>query len=390
MPKRPTAPISLAFGGESPLTLVPAAGALIADCQGPAGKGGAAAGDLVAEAINEPGDGPPLGAHVVPGDHVAIAVAGVIPQEEQVLAAVHRCLEGAGVAPDDITVVRHEPTQDADTAYLAADEEGLPLYLSRSLVDADVVVAIGAWRWDAALGGRSITGELWPTFSRPASRLELTRRLAKRGRHALTAWRSEMQAITWQLGVCASLRLVAGREGMLAAAVFGLPETASQAARGLAADWSPAVSRQASLTIAAVSRPSAAADEHPFAAVTRAVAAAARVTQPAGTICLATALAEPPGVIFTRWRQGAPLEGLVREAVGTSDPQLINDALQTRLFARALGERRLVILSGLDETTVEDLEYGYAGSSTVVERLAAKAESLIVLHEADQMFPGLA
>jgi len=77
----------------------------------------------------------------------------------------------------------------------------------------------------------------------------------------------------------------------------------------------------------------------------------------------------------------------VHEAVATGDPQLIGEALQTRLFARAIGDRRLVLFSGLDEATVEDLEYGYAGSPAVVERLAAKAESLIVLHEADQTFP---
>ena len=58
-----------------------------------------------------------------------------------------------------------------------------------------------------------------------------------------------------------------------------------------------------------------------------------------------------------------------------------------RLFARALGERRLVLLSALDESTVEELGFGHAASPEAVERLAHRAESIIVLHEADRMLP---
>jgi hypothetical protein len=92
-------------------------------------------------------------------------------------------------------------------------------------------------------------------------------------------------------------------------------------------------------------------------------------------------------VIFARWREGAPIEGLVREAVGTGDQTLITEAFQTRFFARALGDRRLVLLSDLDEATVEELELGFAATPEVVERLAHRAESIVVLHEADRMLP---
>ena len=39
---------------------------------------------------------------------------------------------------------------------------------------------------------------------------------------------------------------------------------------------------------------------------------------------------------------------------------LIANAVETRFFARALEDRRLVLLSGLDESLVEDLEFGFA------------------------------
>ena len=393
MAKRTTHSIPLDVGSDELLMLTPRAGSLIADCRGPEGVGGDAAGVLVAEAVADDAYGPPLAGHVVSGDRVAIAMAGAIPERAQVIRAVHRSLEMAGVAPDDISLIDTSPARDSDTAYLAADEEGLPCYLARSLVDADVVVAVGGFWWDASLGGRSLEGELWPTFSRPESRQELVCRLARRGRLALAGWRAEMQQVDWNLGMTASLRLVAGRHGALAAAVFGLPNAARVAARRRAEAWRPTVAREAAVTIASLSRPlepsgerdsNTAGDLH---AVVSAVAAAARVTHEDGTICLVGRLGAAPGLIFSRWRQGAPLQGLVHEAVGMKDPQLIADALQTRLFARAIGDRRLVFLSDLDESIVEDLEFGYADSPEDVARLAAKAESLIVLHEADLMLP---
>jgi len=46
-----------------------------------------------------------------------------------------------------------------------------------------------------------------------------------------------------------------------------------------------------------------------------------------------------------------------------------------------------VLLSDLDEATVEDLGFGHAASPEVVERLAHRAERVVVLHEADRMLP---
>jgi hypothetical protein len=267
---------------------------------------------------------------------------------------------------------------------MAADEAGRPIHLARALVDADVVVSIGQWGWDAAFGGRSFEGELWPTFSRRSCREELVCSLAKRGRLALDAWTVSNHEATWQLGVCATLRLVGGRGDTLSAAVFGLPDAAARQARKLAAGWRPRVPAPAMLTIASLSNPAGGT-----AMLLRAVAAAARVTQPGGTVCVASRLAERPGVIFSRWREGAPLDALVREAVRTGDQALITDAFQTRFFARALGDRRLVLLSDLEEATVEELELGFAATPEVVERLAHRADSVTVLHEADRMLPRL-
>lgn len=379
--------ISLDAGGDEPVVITPRAGSRVAECRGPEGVAGEAAADAVARAVSDETHGPPLPSHVVPGDRVAIALAGVIPQREAVMGAVRHCLEAAGVADGDITIVEAAPDGDLDTSYLAADEAGEPFYLARQLVDADVVVAIGAWCWDAAFGGRSIAGELWPTFGRPEVRRDLVRQLARRGRGALAGWRAAMQLVDWNLGVMANLKLVAGRDGTLAAAVFGLPNQARRAIRRQAAGWRPVVTRRAALTVASISRPPGAAAADGMQAAIRAVAAAARVTTDEGTICLAGRIGAEPGVILSRWRQGASLRGLVHEALRTDNEDLIADALRARLFARALGDRRLVLLTDLDQTVVEELDFGHAETPAAIARLAAKSSSLVVLHEADRMLP---
>lgn len=397
--------IALDYGASEPLVLEPEPGADIIDCAGPDGATGAAAEQLVAAALGAPPHGPPLQAHVVAGDRVVVALAGRVPQAEAVVAAVRGRLESAGVSVEDVRVLCghpletglptgseglsrlsqaevFDPSVDAATAYLAADEAGQPLYMARSLVDADVVVAVGSWGWHAGLGGRALEGELWPTFSREACRRELTLTLARRGRQALSGWRSSVQESVWQLGICASLRLVAGRTGSLHAACFGLPDEAARLACDAAAAWCPTFEDPVDLAIVTLSDPRGG-----FATVGRAVAAAARVTHPGGTICVASQVAAAPGIIFERWRQGAPLQPLVHEAVASRDPALVADAVETRLFARALGERRLVLLSALDESTVEELSFGHAADCDVIDRLVHHAERVAVLHEADRMFP---
>jgi len=403
--------ITIDYGADEPLLLEVDGDSLVADCRGPAGVAGEAARQRVTAACSATDSGPPLESHVVPGDRVAIGVAGDVPQAAEVVHAVATRLVAAGVEPADITVLRapsleplgyagpwqaeaapdlvgatvFDPAVEPQTSYMAADEAGRPIHLARTLVDADVVVSIGQWGWDAAFGGRSLEGELWPTFSRRSCREELVRSLAKRGRRGLDAWKVSNHEATWQLGVCATLRLVGGRGDTLAAAAFGLPDAAARQARKLAAGWKPEVPSAAMLTVASLSNPRGGT-----AMLLRAVAAAARVTHPGGTICIASRLSERPGVIFSRWREGAPLDALVREAVATGDKALIVDAFQTRFFARGLGDRRLVLLSDLEEATVEELELGFAATPEVVERLAHRAESVTVLQEADRMLPQLA
>ena len=394
--------ISLGFAADT-LSIDLDEGTLVTECRGPAGVTDAAAVDLVDRAVAASGHAPPLAAHVVPGDRVVIAIAGDIPQAAAVRTALTACLERAGVGADDVTVLladplagspgreppqpgvlRFDPAVESSTSYIAADAEARPLYLARPLVDADVVVTVGRFGWDASLAGRSLEGEIWPAFGRHADCEGLAADLLRRGRQTLVEWRSGLHDITWQLGVIASLRLVPGRSGSLHAACFGLPEEAARDARAAAAGWRPQVAEPADVAIATLS-----AGGNRFRDLVRGVAAAARVTQPDATICLVGDVAEAPGPVTSRWRQGTPLEPLIREAAAAGDPALVADALDARFLHRGLGERRLVLLTQLEEELVEDLGFGHAAEAAVIQRLANRGERVAILHEADLMLPRL-
>lgn len=406
-------PILVPYGADEPLLLEPGRHAEAIDLAGPEGSTGDDAAALAAAALERPDGVPPLERHVVPGDRVAVAVSGSVPCPSAVVAAVRERLEHAGIAPADTIVLRapaiaglddgdpadggeprddepgaipgqrrFDPGHESETAYIAADAEGSPLHVARMLVDADVVVAVGGFAWDAALGGPALEGELWPAFARTTSRRDVVRRLARGGRLALGDLRERAREIGWHLGTMANVRVVPGRGNSLHAAVFGTPASAAEAAAALARGWRPSVDGSADLAVATLADPSAG-----WATVVRAVAAAARVVRPDGTICLACRSAAPPGPVLLRWRQGAPLPALVKEALASGDETLVENAVQTRFLAKALGRRRLVLLSALDGETVEELEFGHADGPDAVERLAARAERLVVLRDAERMLP---
>jgi len=382
--------IALEWGGGIPLDLgLPHA--MVFDLRGPAGGRGSEASRIVRSALAEPHGVPPLSSHVVPGDRVTIAVAGEIAEERSVVAAVIESLAAGGVAEQDVTVLRsHEfaAADDSRTGYLAADAEANPIYLAREIIDADCAVTIAEWNWDASLAGRGIDGEIFPAFSRNSCRESLVRRLLDGPHAALTAWRDSLGEVIDKLGLLASLRIVPGTSATVAGAVFGSPETSHHVVSDAAAGWRPTVPALVDCSIASLHEPAGAPPN--FEGLVRGVAAAARITAADGTICVASRLCTRPGPVFTRWRQGLPLGPLVREAVESGDATLVADAFLARRFHRALGGRRLVLLSSLDEETVEDLAFGFADSPETIQRLAKRSRKVAVLHEADRMLPAIA
>ena len=121
-------------------------------------------------AIESPSGFPRLADSIVPGDRIAIAVSHQIPQVAELLVCLIDYLTDHQIEADDITIVLPtidyiERTSDPDDpawqklmdhvrittlrtddpdrlAFLAPDRNGNPIYVSRDLFDADMVIPI--------------------------------------------------------------------------------------------------------------------------------------------------------------------------------------------------------------------------------------------------------
>lgn len=150
--------------------------------------------DIAQETIRmlaAPDDFPPIEAAIVSGDRVALAVDPNIPSVDRVIEGTMRLLRATPAAQVDIVVwdeateetmqrirgvaggsqvIEHRSADRESLCYLAADQDALPIYLNRVLVDADFVLPIVAVRPSNVSRRRDLTG-IFPTLSDSATRV---------------------------------------------------------------------------------------------------------------------------------------------------------------------------------------------------------------------------
>lgn len=159
---------------------------------------------LAAASLATPMDFPAIDAAILPGDHVALAVDPNVPQVESVIEGVVDTLVGCGAgrisivlwpeasdaivdrlktrfqntepgashAPEHdrsdstpiITVARHRARVRGELRYVAADADAEAIYLSRDLVDADLMLPIVVARAADAIERLDKTG-VFPMFA---------------------------------------------------------------------------------------------------------------------------------------------------------------------------------------------------------------------------------
>ncbi|MCA9259924.1 MAG: DUF2088 domain-containing protein, partial [Planctomycetales bacterium] len=145
----------------------------------------------VVDALSHPLEFPPLAKATVPGDHAAVAIADSAPQRADLALGVVESLCGAGVEPDDVTLVlesplddeslllerlqrrgfggvqleTHNPDDDDRLAMVGVDENQEPLRLNRTLVEADLTMLVTGAPPHRLLGGSpGAYAGLYPQF----------------------------------------------------------------------------------------------------------------------------------------------------------------------------------------------------------------------------------
>ena len=334
----------------------------------------------IAEALRTPLEFPALAQCVFPGDRITLALDRDTPCACELLAEVWEILASRGIAPADVTILQpadfrglaprdprtllpadvrervtwriHDPTTSGACAYLAATASGERVYLSRELVDSDMIISIGPIQFDPLLGYRGTHSTFYPGLSNA----EAIRKAHGQGHDELTPddprpLRQLVDEIAWLLGAQFSIQVVPACGKGVAAVIAGQAESVlSRGKQVLAEYWRFDVASRPELVVAGIDGDDQdqGGDWNQLAA---ALDAARRMVVRDGRVVVLTELQTEPGAGVRMICDGrSPREAL--QPLRAAAPP---DLLAASQIAKALDWMNVYLLSRLDPQLVEDL-----------------------------------
>jgi len=391
------------YGTDATIELPSAASA--PECRAPAAAPLADLRAAIREALASPIDFPPLARATTPADQVVLALESGLPRAAEIVAAVVEALIAAPVDPDGITVLQgpaeagdempdprrmirepirqrvalatHEPDDRKKLAYLAADEAGEPILLSRPLHEADLVLPIGCLHPESATGIFGVHGLLFPGFSdRETQKRFRSLRGGNPGNAAKQRLVEQADHVAWLLGIQFTIQVVPGPGDTVLDVLAGQSNSVARRGRELYRDaWDCDVPRPVGLVVAAIRGGPA---QQTWENVGRALDAALAVVEDGGAIAVCCELEEPPGPALKRLA-GAESR---RAALRRIDKERPPDALVAASLARALDRGSVYLLSRLKPEVVEPLDIVHVAAAEELARLARRFESCVLLDDA--------
>jgi len=377
--------------------------------------GPAAVDDLrrtLRSALEAPLDFTPLEQAVIPDDRVVLALDRDVPEAATLVAEVWERLATRGVDPAKVTVLQpadqgagpaedprralpadvrgvvgwevHEATphetspEEGKLHYLATTAAGERIYLSGTLLDADVVISIGRVGFDPLLGYRGTNSVFYPGLSSA----EAVKRSHGQGHSELGSederpLRQVVDEIGWLLGTQFTVQVVPGTAGGASEVLAGSAESVFRKGRELVAErWTVRLPERVDTAVVAVDHD---AGGHGWQQVAAALAVARQLVSRDGRIVVLSELAEAPGEGIEQLRRAESPRDVFRTLRQTAPPDL-QAATQ---FAQAVDWARVYLLSRLDSDLVEELFCVPVESAAEVSRLlAADDESCVFLGSA--------
>jgi len=358
------------------------------------------------QAFNAPVDFPEVKRAFVPGDHVAVVVDVDTPDADHIFLKLWEKLLAAGIESTDITLIqpaawktvegidprralpaeireqipliRHDPTVQANCAYLASTAGNERVYMSRIIVDADVVVTIGPAEFDPILGIRGTASSLYPGLSD----LEALQRVKGQGHEELgpddsRPMRQMIDEIGWLLGLQLSIAVIPSGGVSAQEIIVGQADSVLRRARKkLKSNWLIPVHERAELVLVTV--PCDAAGHH-WDQVAAAVDVGRRMVERNGRIVVLSELSALPG-------PGLEILKSVREPREAMKPiqrAQPPDMLIAGRIAAATDWANVSFLSKLNPEVVSDLFMLPLENEREVQRLL-EMEDLTAIVEAAQ------
>lgn len=349
-------------------------------------------------ALSQPLDFASIDKMIVAGDTVALAVDPAIPSLPRVVGAIAQWLVEHGTTPESlqiilpgsqqqvdslveqlkssglatVTVVRHDVDDVNGVSYVAADEDAQPIYLSRALVDADVVIPISCARSSDAidyLGAFSI----FPLFSNRDIRGQLYSyaRLSNESQHQHLIDRSNQAA--WWLGVMVAIQILPTENNQVAGVMCGLLDTVDNSSQS-SLNALMQETTESDLVIATVDSP-----DQNWADLARALHTAVRYCTPGGSIVLCTQLHEAVGPALKRLRDGQSSREQIERRVAKDNT---DDALAAGAILEATRDRHVYLVSNHRAATIEGLGMGVLADEQQLAHLVKQHARYLVIHSA--------
>ncbi|MCA9132429.1 MAG: DUF2088 domain-containing protein [Planctomycetales bacterium] len=343
----------------------------------------------IERALLEPIEFPSLDQAVVPGDKLVLAVDAALPALAEVVSHVvhwfcqrgcdpanlHVVLSAGGtqVAPElaaaicqrlgaSVSVEVHDPDDPEKRAYVAANEASDPIYLNRSMVDADVIISLSAARHGSALDYFGAFS-LFPLFSDRLTRgrfYSLPRLDDHAAHDALRAWADQA---AWWVGLVAGIQLVPAQGNGVHAVLAGQLEPLEAASqRAMAQTWDTP-SETSELVVASLDGGDS---QQTWLHLARALHTASHSATSRGSIVLCTDLSESPGRGLNRLRATHRSVDALAKKLAADDA---DDAIAAAVLLQTTAHYHVYLVSNLREETVESLGMGVVHDQAELARL---------------------
>jgi nickel-dependent lactate racemase len=394
--------VSIDYGRER-LTVDVAAERLLALSRPAPSASVADAAAAVRDALEAPLRYPPLRRALTPDDHVTVIVDERLPGLPELVTAVIDHITSADVAPEAVTllcppspsrqewvsdlperlesvqVATHAATDRKQLAYLATTRKGRRVYLNRAVVDADQLVILTDLRFDLQMGHAGAAGAVFPAMSDVETRHAWDKSLTMDApQNAPWPARGEAEEVAWLLGAPFQVQVLEGAGDTIAAVIAGSNDVAADGRALLDRVWRGTVVRPADVVIAAMSGDPARQDIGDMA---RALACAARVVRPSGTIVLLCQTRPALGEGFQRMMDQDDSERAFKFLAATPP----DEWPAAYSWLQAVRRARVILLSGIPTEVAEGLFATPIDQARQVQRLIDAGGECVFLPDAHKL-----